>query len=178
MPLLELYGKNPDGAIDKRVIAGMTGWIIFFPTDAPPDGTLVCNGAELSIAAYPELYDAIGTKYGGNGTTKFRLPDMEDRFPRFAGGGLAVGEKQEDAIRNIWGTTGIEGYSLQAMWCATGDFRGAFTELSTSPAYATQLSTSLVRNRNGISLDASRVVPTADENRPKAIALLACIVYI
>lgn len=126
MPLLELYGKKPDGAIDKRVIAGMTGWIIFFPTDAPPDGTLVCNGAELSIAA----------------------------------------------------TTGIEGYSLQAMWCATGDFRGAFTEVSTSPAYATQLSTSLVRNRNGISLDASRVVPTADENRPKAIALLACIVYI
>lgn len=153
------------------------GEIKLFPVDTPPAHTLVCNGAELSIAAYPELYAVIGTKYGGNGTTTFNLPNTEDRFPRFAGGGLAVGEKQEDAIRNIWGTTGIEGYSLQAMWCATGDFRGAFTELSTSPAYVTQLSTSLVRNSNGISLDASRVVPTADENRPKAIALLACIIF-
>lgn len=155
------------------------GVIKLFAGDTPPEGHLVCNGSAISRAAYPELFAAIGTRYGaGDGVSTFNLPNTEDRFPRFAGGGLAVGEKQEDAIRNIWGTTGIEGYSLQAMWCATGDFRGAFTEISTSPAYATQLSTSLVRNRNGISLDASRVVPTADENRPKAIALLACIVYI
>ena len=122
MPLLELYGKKPAGAIDKRVIAGMTGWIIFFPTDAPPDGTLVCNGAELSIAAYPELYDAIGTKYGGNGTTKFRLPDMEDRFPRFAGGGLAVGEKQEDAIKKCHGDLTIK-LPAGARWRISGAVR-------------------------------------------------------
>lgn len=162
---------------DEIITVG-PGFVGLFAADSPPEGWLAMNGAEISRAVYSKLFSVIGTKYGvGNGVSTYNLPNAEDRFPRFAGGGLVVGEKQGDAIRNIWGTTGIEGYSLQAMWCATGDFKGAFTEVSTSPAYVTQLSTSVVRNRNGISLDASRVVPTATENRPKAIAFLACIKY-
>lgn len=91
MPLLELYGKKPDGAIDKRVIAGMTGWIIFFPTDAPPDGTLVCNGGAVSRTAYAELFAVLGTKYGaGDGSTTFNLPDLRGRFVRGTGGNAAA----------------------------------------------------------------------------------------
>lgn len=111
MPLLELYGKNPDGAIDKRVIAGMTGWIIFFPTDTPPDGTLVCNGAELSTSAYPELYGAIGTKYGGNGTATFRLPKAEDVIYA-AGARHAVGEAVSEGLPDITGTIASRSYTV------------------------------------------------------------------
>ncbi len=53
MPLLELYGKKPDGAIDKRVIAGMTGWIIFFPTDAPQMGRWSATGLSCRSRLIP-----------------------------------------------------------------------------------------------------------------------------
>ena len=150
------------------------GEIKLFPVDTPPAHTLVCNGAELSIAAYQELYAVIGTKYGGNGTTTFRLPDTEDRFPRFAGGGLAVGEKQGDAIRNIVGKIG--GYNS---WSYDGTCIGCFACGSTSEPkrVASYEENPTYANSATASFDSSRVVPTADENRPKAIALLACIVY-
>ena len=150
------------------------GEIKLFPVDTPPAHTLVCNGAELSIAAYPELYAVIGTKYGGNGTTTFRLPDTEDRFPRFAGGGLAVGEKQGDAIRNI------EGYLHNLCGNGTdttseGCFNSSAGEVQAYAGPGT-VGTFALNWFTG-HLNANLVVPTADENRPKAIALLACIIF-
>lgn len=38
------------------------------------------DGSYLNIADYPLLYSRIGTTYGGNGTTNFRLPDSRGRF--------------------------------------------------------------------------------------------------
>lgn len=145
------------------------GEIKLFPVDTPPAHTLVCNGAELSIAAYPELYAVIGTKYGGNGTTTFNLPNTEDRFPRFAGGGLVVGEKQGDAIRNITGT-------LKNVYTAGGAATGAIedTNVSLEPIWAAGPNTPYTLT---LDFNSARVVPTADENRPKAIALLACIIF-
>ena len=49
-----------------------------------PFGWLLCDGAEVLISAYPELFDAIGYQFGdiatlaGLGT--FRLPDMRGRM--------------------------------------------------------------------------------------------------
>ena len=91
--------------------------------DTPPEGHLVCNGGAVSRTAYPELFAAIGTRYGaGDGVSTFNLPNTEDRFPRFAGGGLVVGEKQGDAIRNIVGTIG--GYNA---WCYDEGCIGCFS---------------------------------------------------
>lgn len=169
MSCFEIFGKG-----GKRIASGHVGEIKFFPVDTPPAHTLVCNGAELSIAAYPELYAVIGTKYGGNGSTTFLLPNTEDRFPRFAGGGLIVGEKQEDAIRNIEGTAIIDPFSTSA--AEVRNATGAFytlgrTEILKAAGSETTYGDSMLR------FNAGAVVPTADENRPKAIALLACIVY-
>lgn len=49
-------------------------------TSTIPDKYLSCDGSEMLIDDYPELYDVIGTSYGGNGTTNFRLPDLRGRF--------------------------------------------------------------------------------------------------
>lgn len=43
-----------------------------------PDGWLECKGQPLSTSSYPELFAAIGYKWGGSGTT-FYLPDMRGR---------------------------------------------------------------------------------------------------
>jgi microcystin-dependent protein len=43
------------------------------------DGWLVCDGSGQDPATYPELFTAIGTTYGGDGTTIFNLPNFRDR---------------------------------------------------------------------------------------------------
>lgn len=57
----------------------MPGQVITFAGIAPPQGTLICDGSELLRKAYPRLFAAIGTTYGGNaeGTT-FKLPKVDE----------------------------------------------------------------------------------------------------
>lgn len=42
--------------------------------DPPDAGLLLCDGAGLDVADYPELYAAIGTTYGGDGAPLFYIP--------------------------------------------------------------------------------------------------------
>ena len=44
------------------------------------DGYILCNGQDLSVIDYPELYNVIGTTYGGSGTL-FKVPNFKKRFP-------------------------------------------------------------------------------------------------
>jgi hypothetical protein len=44
-------------------------------------GGLAANGQLVQIADFPELHLVIGTTYGGNGTTNFRLPDLRSVAP-------------------------------------------------------------------------------------------------
>lgn len=152
------------------------GVIKLFAGDTPPEGHLVCNGGAVSRAAYPELFAAIGTRYGaGDGTTTFNLPNTEDRFPRFAGGGLVVGEKQGDAIRDIAGNMAICDATFKYLLGAS--LSGAFSASQTTSGIGTLGAISGLLESPDILFNASNVVPTANENRPKAIALLACIRY-
>lgn len=45
------------------------------------DGWLFCDGATLDIADYPDLFEAIGNGFGGDGVTTFAVPDMTGRVP-------------------------------------------------------------------------------------------------
>ena len=42
---------------------------------------LLANGQIVAIADYPALFNALGTTYGGDGTTNFALPDMRAITP-------------------------------------------------------------------------------------------------
>lgn len=42
---------------------------------------LPCNGQTLPIAQYSALFALLGTTYGGDGTTNFRLPDLRNVTP-------------------------------------------------------------------------------------------------
>lgn len=57
------------------------GEIRMFAGDYAPQGWLFCNGATLSIAQNEALYSLIGTTYGGDGVTTFRIPDLRGRVP-------------------------------------------------------------------------------------------------
>ena len=153
-----------------------SGQIGLFATDYAPTGWLKANGAVLSRTVYTNLFAAIGTRFGaGDGHSTFNLPDLRGEFPRFWDDGRGVdtgrvlGSWQSDAIRNITAQMylyGQDGSSSQ----------GAF-------GFRKQGERGLVWSRNDNNagvvmdfwLDASKVVPIAQENRPRNIALLACI---
>lgn len=52
---------------------------------------LHADGRLLSVASYPLLFEAIGKRYGGDGTTTFALPDLRGRVPIGAGAGYPAG---------------------------------------------------------------------------------------
>lgn len=61
---------------------------------------MLCDGSELDATAYAELYDAIGTTYGGNTDTKtFKLPDLRGYFPRGADHGSGNDPNASTRIR-------------------------------------------------------------------------------
>lgn len=43
------------------------------------DGWLRCDGRFLLIREYQALYSLLGTRYGGDGTTTFAIPDLRGR---------------------------------------------------------------------------------------------------
>jgi len=55
--------------------------------DYAPRGWALCDGSLLSIAPNAALYELLGTKFGGNGTTTFGLPDLRGRNPVGIGSG-------------------------------------------------------------------------------------------
>lgn len=58
----------------------------------PPKGWALCHGQILPINQNQALFALLGTTYGGNGQTTFRLPDLRGRSPMHAGIGVALGE--------------------------------------------------------------------------------------
>ncbi len=86
------------------------------------------------------------------------MPDLRGLFLRgFGGNSAALGARQEDAIRNI---TGFFGYVAANLSRGTGAM--GVTSVGTVGA----ASSDRFYLNTGYDFDASRVVPTANENRP------------
>lgn len=43
------------------------------------DGWLLCDGRLLEVSKYQALFALLGTRYGGDGTTNFAIPDLRGR---------------------------------------------------------------------------------------------------
>lgn len=52
---------------------------------SPGTGWAACNGSLLDIRTHSALYALLGTRYGGDGITKFGLPDLRGRVAMGAG---------------------------------------------------------------------------------------------
>src|SRR5499426_4244130 len=63
------------------------GQIQPFGFNFAPTGWATCDGQILSIAQHTALFSLLGTTYGGNGQTTFRLPDLRGRVPVHQGQG-------------------------------------------------------------------------------------------
>jgi phage-related tail fiber protein len=157
------------GQVQEVAPAGEVRW---FARNTAPTGFLKANGALVSRTTYAALFASIGTTFGaGDGSTTFALPDMRGEFPRGwddgrgVDSGRAFGSAQGDAIRDITGTF--------VTWVGTG-WGGAFSSGGTLAGTRPAGASNTAQRHN---FDASAVVPTASENRPRSIALLACIKF-
>ena len=154
--LYRVLGSNKLPDLTRSDV-GMTA---YFAVDNIPNGWIAFDeiATQVTEQRYPELYRHLVGKYGSINS----VPKVADRFLRNAGNGLSVGQTQEDAIRNITGKFGpVDG---------GGRHTGAFRQ-EESFGYGATLGDS----RWWVSFDASRVVPIANENRPKSLILKLCI---
>lgn len=78
------------------------GEVKLFAFDFAPRGYALCEGQIMAISTNTALFSLLGTRYGGNGTSTFALPDLRGRMP--------IGQHQGPGLPNyvigeIGGTT-------------------------------------------------------------------------
>jgi microcystin-dependent protein len=70
--------------------------IRIFPFNFAPTGWAMCNGQILAISTYTAVFSLVGINYGGNGTSNFGLPNLQNAAPLHfgigPGGTYSVGE--------------------------------------------------------------------------------------
>jgi microcystin-dependent protein len=60
---------------------GFLAQILLFGGDFAPSGWAFCRGQLLPISQHATLFAVIGTRYGGDGTSSFALPDLRSLAP-------------------------------------------------------------------------------------------------
>jgi microcystin-dependent protein len=103
--------RGTDGDIFSIIPAGT---IFPFAGDTAPEGWLICNGATIDRAMYPDLFDAIGTAWGnGNGLDTFHIPDLRGRFMRGVDGG--EGNDSDAGTRTVTNSGGNSGDAVGSL---------------------------------------------------------------
>ena len=140
------------------------GTVAMWTTTSLPSGWIEMNGQ--STAPYPKLRSVVGNN----------VPDLRGQFVRAWDNGRGIDSgrglntNQGDAIRNITGNM----YYIAETWNVSGSANGAFRKMGGYWGRVTPSRTD-DSNSGAVSFDASRVVPTANENRPNNITLMYII---
>ncbi|OQP55903.1 hypothetical protein A4H97_20140 [Niastella yeongjuensis] len=66
------------------------GEIKLFAGNFAPAGWVFCDGRSLNPGDYDNLFQLIGTTYGGDGINDFKVPDLQSRAPIGAGQGVGL----------------------------------------------------------------------------------------
>lgn len=66
------------------------GEIRMFGGNFAPQGWALCHGQVVAISENDTLFTLIGTTYGGDGQSTFRLPDLRGRLPMHQGAGPSL----------------------------------------------------------------------------------------
>ena len=166
--LLAEIGKKANATDFNALHDLFIGIPIPYPLSTVPTGCLAMNGQRFDKSRYPKL----ALKYP-SGT----LPDMRGEFIRGLDNGRGVDagrgllSNQGDAIRNITGEFSDFMYqdeqSLSGTLTATG---AIYRDLNIRDISATAAPSKILPQGDKIKFDASLVVPTANENRPRNIA--------
>jgi microcystin-dependent protein len=67
------------------------GEIRVFTFNYAPRGWAFCNGQTMAINQNQALFSILGTTYGGDGVTTFKVPNLQGATPVHVGAGIALG---------------------------------------------------------------------------------------
>ena len=111
-----------DNALSGQTDSGVpSGVMVPFAGKTVPDGWLLCNGASLAKASYPDLFAAIGYTWGGSGNT-FYLPNYNGRHILGTTYANNVGSTVSAGLPDITGEAALQG----DIGSTTGIISGAF----------------------------------------------------
>ncbi len=100
------------------IASNLVGEIKAYAGNTVPTGWLECNGQAVSRTTYPQLFQAIGTRWGaGNGSTTFNLPNLK--------GKVMVGQDTSDADFDVVG----ESHGSKTHVHTTGDHTLTVSEI-------------------------------------------------
>lgn len=152
------------------------GEIRLFPYAAgsAPVDWAPCDGRLLMRADYPQLFDLIGTTYGGDGVTTFAVPDLRGRVPVHRSPAYPLGQGGGEAA-HVLTSAELPAHSHVAQAAAVpGD--------NVSPngrVWGVQSAGVGYSETPDVVMSAASVAPTgsaqAHENRPPFLVLNFCI---
>ena len=156
----------------------ITGEIKWFTFNTPPDGYLVCNGANVSRETYADLFAVIGTTFGsGDGSTTFALPNLIDKF---AQGSTTVGTVKNAGLPNITGNlSATQADDFLGKFYDTTNASGAFQKISHQCNYMGTTAATF-NALGGFDFNAARsnsIYGNSSTVQPPALTLLPCIKY-
>lgn len=167
-----------DQTNDVAIAALQVGMVLPFAFTSPPTGWLECDGSTISRTTYATLFSEIGTTFGsGDGSTTFGLPDLRGEFIRGWDNGRGVNSGRSFGSAESWAIENITGF--QDTYPNTGAINpaegGAF---SASTAGGLGLGANFAAGSAiRINFNASNVVQTSTETRPRNVALMYCIKF-
>lgn len=103
------FKNSVDNLLEYRDSFISTGMIIPSLIGTVPRGYLLCDGSELKVSEFPELYNVIGTIFGSSDSTKFNLPDLKSRTLCGSGDGYDFASYIESRLPNIKGQFRLKG---------------------------------------------------------------------
>lgn len=166
---------DTDNTLRRGAVIGEIRW---YAMSTPPEGWLVCNGADVLISDYPALYNAIGKLFLPKDIPDppgmFFLPNLMGKVPW---GSTSVGTALDAGLPNIKGSANN---ALQTFNWSSSISAGSGA-ITTTPVGDTMAGT----HGNGyggvwIDFDASKSNSTYGNSttvQPPALCLLPCIRY-
>lgn len=196
-PFMLWMDSSSTPAVLKQRTAANDGWVEFLKgvegtapigsvtalaSTMAPAGWLVCDGAEVSRTNYADLFGVIGETFGaGDGTTTFKLPDLRGEFIRGLDSGRGadadrnLGSSQDWAVENITG--GFATFSWGGDNLITHPYGAFVSDYNIGNTTSAHAGHGHSGSEQGASFDASRVVKTSTETRPRNVALTYIIKY-
>ncbi|KFX14811.1 tail fiber protein [Pectobacterium parvum] len=168
----KINGVAFDGTTDITLPLDFpAGAPIPYPLSTPPAGWIKCNGQSFDKSQYPILASLYPSGF---------LPDLRGEFVRGwddgrgADAGRALLSAQGDAIRNITGSL-FYGYDADTNVPTNNSSTGATyydtsVKIPDTDNYMSVVQSPTAMHWYPSKFDASRVVPTANETRPRNIA--------
>ncbi len=90
------------------MIEVLIGQVILFAGNFEINGFVMCDGREMQVMEHTALFSILGTTYGGNGVTTFKLPDLRNRVPVGTTSRGGIGGETKSHTETVQSGTGKE----------------------------------------------------------------------